>query len=54
MIIRYVNIDFNTAIAFYIRTAIASKDRINLIIPLVGRGVELVQVIADIDRGATI
>ena len=35
MAIRYINIDFNTIIVFYIRTTITNKNRINIIILLI-------------------
>ena len=44
------NINFNALITFYIKTAIFSENRINLIIFLINKKIKLVKIIADINK----
>ena len=50
LVCRRVNLDVNTAIAFYVGTAIAGKDRIGPIKLLVDKRVESIEIVIDIKR----
>ena len=49
-----INVDLELAVAFYIGTAISSKDKINLIRLLEGGLIKAIEVVADMKGGAAV